>query len=170
MRKFLPEQRLAAFELQQLLFDYAAELDLNQCRNADRFYVEDGEFVPGSSPLNGREAIAEFYARRNESAGRLLKDGIRTARHTFVNVRVHLAGEDEAIILCTQVNYAGEGEAPVLGLQGPGIIADCHIDCRREPDGTWRFARFAAVPALIGEDGFMVKMMAEAELVAEQEG
>ncbi len=90
------------------------------------------------------------------------KDGERTGRHIFTNVRVvfDAADADRATIHFTNTNFAGEGPAPVQGLGSPSAIADGVMECRREPDGHWLFTLFAPKQALIGEDDFMKLMLA----------
>ncbi len=160
MRKFDIEKLVTAYELEQLLYDFAADLDFNDSRNVQAFYTEDAVFKAGNNPVVGRDAIVKFYENRNENVRNLQKDGARTGRHTFLNVRVIIEDADNAAILFTNVNYAGEGKAPVTGLVGPSMIADCRMTCKRQPDGNWLFSEFAPSSALIGEDDFMKKMLA----------
>ena len=50
MRKFSVDEMLTAFQLEQMLYDYIEELDLNGSKNAGAFFTEDGAFVtPGGS-------------------------------------------------------------------------------------------------------------------------
>ena len=58
------------------------------------------------------------------------------------------------------INYASEGKAPAQGLKGPSPIADCIMECRRQPDGGWKFSGFHPVQALLGESDFMQKRLA----------
>ena len=161
MRSFTPEQMLIAFTLEQRLYDFIAEMDLRDYANIGDFYTEDCEFQAGPNLIKGRDAIVGFYAVRNENVAKYQKDGARTGRHTFVNVRC-VFGDDpaRATLHFTNVNYAGEGKAPVSGLQGPSMIADCRMECRIDTDGSWRFSGFYPSSALVGEDDFMKKMLA----------
>jgi SnoaL-like domain len=159
MRKFDTEKLVTAYELEQLLYDFAAELDFNDSRNIQAFYTEDAVFIAGANRIVGRDAITSFYEQRNQNVAKYQKDGARTGRHTFLNVRVFVEDENNARILFTNLNFAGEGKAPVTGLKGPSMIADCRMNCRRQPDGSWLFSEFAPSAALIGEDDFMKKML-----------
>ena len=136
MRKFTPEQMLAAFELQQMLYDFAYELD-HGAKDVGRFYAEDGAFRTGGISVEGRAGIQGFYDKRNENVKKYQKDGERTGRHIFTNVRVvfDAADADRATIHFTNTNFAGEGPAPVQGLGSPSAIADGVMEGRREPDG-----------------------------------
>lgn len=159
MRKFTTDQMLTAYQLEQLLYDFAQELDLNNGENAGQFYTEDAAFITGAGPIEGRAAIQGFYNKRNENVAKYQKDGHRTGRHTFLNVRVHVHDAHNATLYFTNVNYAGEGKPPVSGLQGPSAVADCRMECKRQTDGNWLFSEFAPFQALLGEDDFMKKML-----------
>ncbi|RZK02824.1 MAG: hypothetical protein EOO76_05210 [Novosphingobium sp.] len=161
MRKFTAEQLHAAFELQQMLYDFAYELD-HGSEKVGRYYAEDGAFRTGGINVEGRAAIQGFYDTRNENVKKYQKDGQRTGRHIFTNVRVVFdeADADKATIHFTNINYAGEGPAPVQGLGSPSAIADGLMECRRQADGHWLFTLFAPKQALIGEDDFMKLMLA----------
>ena len=162
MRKFTPEEMLTAFQLEQMLYDYIEELDLNNSRNAGSFYTEDGAFVTPGGSFVGPAAIQAFYDKRNENVAKFQKDGQRTGRHTFLNVRCHIHDGDNATLLFTNVNYAAEGPAPATGLKGPSAVADCSMKYRRQPDGSWLFSEFKPSQALLGEDDFMKLMLSMA--------
>lgn len=161
MRKFTPEQMLAAFELQQMLYDFAYELD-HGAKDVGRFYAEDGAFRTGGINIEGRAALQGFYDKRNENVKKYQKGGERTGRHIFTNVRVVFDEADaaKATIHFTNMNFAGEGPAPVQGLGSPSAIADGVMECSRGSDGHWLFTLFAPKQALIGEDDFMKLMLA----------
>ena len=161
MRSFTPEQMLTSFTLEQLLYDFIHEMDINNYADIGDYYTQDGEFQAGPNLIKGRDAIVGFYAVRNENVAKYQKDGARTGRHTFLNFRC-IFGDDptRATLTFTNVNYAGEGKAPVPELGGPSMIADCRMECRLDDDGHWRFSGFYPSAALVGEDDFMKKMLA----------
>ena len=162
MRKFTVDEMLIAFELEQMLYDYIEELDLNGSKNAGRFYTEDGAFVTPGGSFVGPAAIQAFYDKRNENVAKYQKDGQRTGRHTFLNVRCHIHDAHNATLLFTNVNYAAEGAAPATGLVGPSAVADCSMKYRRQTDGNWLFLEFKPSQALLGEDDFMKLMLSMA--------
>lgn len=161
MRKFTPDQMLAAFELEQLLYDFAYEID-HGAKNVGQFYAEDGAFRTGGVAAEGPAGVQAFYDNRNAAVKQHQKGGERTGRHVFTNVRVVFDESDanKATMYFTNINYAGEGPAPVQGLGSPSAIADGLMECRRGSDGHWAFTLFAPKQALIGEDDFMKLMLA----------
>jgi hypothetical protein len=162
MRKFTAEQMLAAFELEQMLYDFAYEIDLNGAKDVGRFYTEDGAFRTGGVNVQGRAALQGFYDNRNAAVKQHQKGGERTGRHIFTNVRAVFDAADatKATLTFTNINFAGEGPAPVQGLGSPSAIADGVFECQRQADGHWLFTLFAPKQALIGEDDFMKLMLA----------
>ncbi len=159
MRRFTVEEMLTAYQLEQLLYDFVEELDLGGSKDAGRFFTENGAFVTPGGTIQGRMAIQAFYDRRNENVAKYQKDGQRTGRHTFLNVRCHLHGAGNATLFFTNVNYAREGGAPAEELAGPSAVADCSMKCERQPDGTWLFSEFRPSQALLGDDDFMKLML-----------
>ena len=163
MRKFTADQMLTAFELEQMLYDFAHEIDHNGAQDVGRFYTEDGAFRTGGVNIQGRPALQGFYNNRNAAVKQHQKGGERTGRHVFTNVRVvfDAADANKATLTFTNINYAGEGPAPVnVGQMSPSAIADGLFECARQPNGHWLFTLFAPKQALIGEDDFMKLMLA----------
>lgn len=163
MRNYTLDQLLVAYELEQRLYDFAEEIDINGAGDVGEFYTEDAVFHAGPNQICGREAIVQFYRTRNENVAKYQKDGARTGRHTFLNVRAFIKDENTATLKFLNVNYAGEGKPPVQGLKGPSAVADCRMECRREADGAWRFTEFAPFQALMGEDDFLRLMLSLAK-------
>lgn len=159
MRKFTIDEMLTAFQLEQMLYDFIEELDLGGSKDVGRFYTENGVFQAGPVKVEGRAAIQGFYDNRNANVAKYQKDGARTGRHTFINVRCHIHDADNATLKFTNVNYAREGNAPATGLQGPSAVADCEMKCERQGDGQWLFSEFKPSQALLGEDDFMKLML-----------
>src|SRR5882672_4821131 len=119
MNNLTPDAALIAMQLQQLLMEFAHEVDLNSGKNIGAFYTEDGAFLLGDFAYRGRAAIIKFYTDR---AARVLveeKDGVRTGRHTFINVRASVADSNNATLNFISAHYSGGGKPPVPNLKGP---------------------------------------------------
>jgi hypothetical protein len=154
MRRFDPDSALSAIELQQLVADWSHELDANGGLAVMQLCTEDCNYIVGGNSFRGRAAVRKFYVDRGERVRTQQKDGVRTQRHTISNLRISLQDEARADLEFTIVNYSGEGKAPVFGLAGPSIVADCRMHCRREADG-WRIAEFSSEPIFVGNDPFL---------------
>src|SRR6187402_445824 len=136
MPKMDAEKLLAAYEVERLIYEFAAELD-HDAHNITDLYTEDADFIVAGNTLSGHAAIAKFYTDRNERVRTQQKDGARTGRHTFLNVRVDVHDSDTATAYFINVNYTGEGKAPIMDLVGPNMVSDCRMKFRRQADG-WR--------------------------------
>lgn len=154
MAKFNQETAMIAVELQQLVSEFAYEVDTNGGLDITRFYAEDGAFAVGDFLHKGHEAISKFYSERAKRIPDSHKDGIRVSTHMFLNMRVTVHDADTATVKFTNINFAGEGHPPVIGAIEPSMITDCFMDFRREADGNWRITLFSGKPLFVGNDPF----------------
>jgi uncharacterized protein (TIGR02246 family) len=139
--KFNLEQALVVAEVQQLINDWANELDGNNGLNIAGLVTEDCVYVVGGSSREGRSAVEKFYqerlARLSAQPG-----GLPTQRHTLSNLRTTFHGSDAVSITFTLVYFTTAGMASGLNHADPAAVADVRMDCRRDSDGHWRIAKF----------------------------
>ncbi|MDB5970394.1 MAG: hypothetical protein JWQ90_2844 [Hydrocarboniphaga sp.] len=154
MPQFDPESAAIAFQLQQLVSEFAHEIDSNNGLNIADLYTTDGVFFVGDTPYKGHEVITKFYTDRLARIPSQHKDGVRVGAHTFLNMRVAIKDKQNATVFFTNVSYAGEGQPPVRMTITPAMITRCHMDFRLEPDGQWRIAAFIGKPLFVGDDPF----------------
>jgi hypothetical protein len=147
-------------ELQQFLAEFWDELDKGGLE-ITRFYFSDGVFVAGDKTFTGHADIQSFYVDRAERVRTQQEGGVRTARHTFVNLRISLDDNDRATLNFMNITYAGAGSPPVQGLGGPSGISDCRMICERDTDGRWRLRLFAGAAIFLGNDSFVNKIALE---------
>jgi hypothetical protein len=143
MTNLIVETALTAMQLQQLLMEFAHELDFNSGLKVGELYTEDGTFILRDSVYRGRRAIIKFY---KDYAARVIaeeKDGVRTQRHSFVNIRASVEDSNHATLHFISLNYSAGGKVPVPNLTGPRTLIDCYMKCRRGTDGRWRIAEFS---------------------------
>jgi hypothetical protein len=162
MNDLSSDTALIFLQLQQLLMEFAHEVDLNSGQNIGAFYTEDGSFLVGDFAYRGREAVKGFYRDRAERVKKEEKDGTRTGRHTFVNLRADVKDANNATLYCISVHYSAGGKPPIPNLKGPTTIADVTMICRRETDGKWRIVQFDGRPIFLGGDQFLNKMLVKA--------
>ena len=159
MRKFDQQSAIIAIELQQMLMEFALELDTNNGLNITEFYTADGGFAVGDFVHKGHTAIRKFYTDRLERARTTAKDGIRVSAHTFNNFRVSIQDPNNATIYFVNVNFGGEGPPPIVGPLAPAMVTNCSMVCRREADGIWRITWFGGTPVFVGVDPFVNKSL-----------
>jgi SnoaL-like domain len=155
MPRFTQETAVSAAEIEQLINEWGAVLDLDNCVGVTALCTDDCEYHVGGSVLTGHAAIDAFYAARNERVSTLQKDGIRTQRHTISGFRYTFHTSDHATVRFALVNYSKEGKPPALDLVGPTIVADCRMEFKRGADREWRISLFDSTPVFIGNDPFL---------------
>ena len=154
MRKFDLEAAASVIAVEQVILDWAYELDVNNGDNITDLLTEDCNYSVGGSNIIGHAGIAQFYAARNERVRTQQKDGVRTQRHGVTSLRVVIKDKTNAKANFIIINFSGEGKPPLLSATTPTIVADCQMDCRREGD-VWRIASFASQPIFVGNDPFL---------------
>jgi uncharacterized protein (TIGR02246 family) len=141
LAKFDMQQALAVVEIQQLISDWAHELDVHNGLHVGELVTEDCTYGVGGTPREGRAAIERFYKDRLERLS-AQPEGAPTHRHTLSNLRVDFRALDEASITFTLIYFTTAGMASGLKHADPAAVADVRMDCRREREGRWLIARF----------------------------
>jgi ketosteroid isomerase-like protein len=152
MRTFSKDAAAAAVELEQLAMDYWRDIDFNDARNLHDFYTEDCTFAAGENTYRGRNGIKAFY-----EIARVAKVGM-TTRHSMTNLHVAVHDGNRATLEFIIMSYRGAGKLPITGLQGPALVSDGRMECRREADGKWRITAFSGAPVFMGNDPVLEKM------------
>lgn len=143
MRKFDQESVEIAIELQQLLADFARDLDANSCLGIADFDSEDGhgaigDFVHESCPPTRMDSQA--------------KESVRARGHNFVNVRIHVEDANNAVAYFTNVSYANGAQSSRRGAISASAITSCEMTLQRDLRGHWRIQEFAGTPISVGDD------------------
>jgi ketosteroid isomerase-like protein len=139
--KFNMEQLLAVAEVQQLINDWAHELDVHNGLHISDLVTEDCNYVVGGAPRHGRTAVRTFYQERLERLS-AHPGGVPTQRHMLSNLRTSFRGAGEVSITFTLLYFTSAGMASGVNHADPAAVADVRMDCRRDDDGQWRIAMF----------------------------
>ena len=141
MAKLSMEQALAVAEVQQLIHDWAHDLDVYNGLHVSGLVTGDCIYTVGGAPRQGRVAVEKFYqdrlARLSAQPG-----GAPTQRHTLSNLRVNFRSDSEVSITFSLVYFTTAGMASGLNHADPAAVADVRMNCRRDDDGHWRIAMF----------------------------
>jgi ketosteroid isomerase-like protein len=135
------EQALAVVSIQQLINDWAHELDVNNGLNISGLVTEDCAYAVGGAPRKGRAEIGKFYQERLERLS-ARPEGVPTQRHTLSNLRVGFRSTEEVSITFSLVYFTTAGMASGSNHADPAAVADVRMDCRRDGEGQWRIAMF----------------------------
>ena len=141
MAKFNIEQALAVTEVQQLINDWAHELDVNNGLQISGLVTADCVYTVGGASRQGRAAVEQFYQERLKRLS-AQPQGVPTQRHTLSNLRVAFRSAGEVSITFTLIYFTTAGMASGLNHADPAAVADVRMDCRRDDDGHWRIAMF----------------------------
>jgi hypothetical protein len=154
MRRFTPESAAAVVELEQMILDWCREIDFNGGRKATEYFTEDCVAESGAISFRGHAGVKKYYGDRLDFIRANQKDGVRTTRHTVLNLHTSVADKDHATVNCYIITFGGEGKPPVMSGTAPITISDTQLDCVRGADGNWRIAKFTASPSFVGSEGF----------------
>jgi hypothetical protein len=141
MARFDMEQTMAIAAVQQLINDWANELDLNNGLEIPELLTADCVYMLGATPYHGPAAVGTFYRERLARLS-AQPDGVPTQRHILSNLRSSFTSADAVSITFSLVYFTTAGMASGLNHADPAAVADVRMDCRREADGHWRIAMF----------------------------
>ncbi len=147
MAKFDMEQAVAVVAVQQLINEWAHELDVNNGLGIAGLITEDCAYVVGGALRQGRAEVEKFYQER---LVRLAAEpgGVPILRHVLCNPRVSFRSADDVSIEFGLVYFSTAAIAMGLTAPDPLAVADVSMDCRRGADGDWRISSFDSVQTL----------------------
>lgn len=120
---------------EELIYEYCRRVDFGRAGEIAALFTEDGQWRGTDLELNGREAIRDWFQRR-EGVTR------RVSRHVCTNVAVRILNASEAESLCYMINYRHDRAEGDLALpvpaEVPKYIGELRDRFERTPDG-WRF-------------------------------
>jgi hypothetical protein len=141
LAKFTVEQAQTSAAVQQLINDWATELDINNGLNVSGLVTEDCNYSVGGTPRLGRAAVAGFYQERLKRLS-AQPDGPPTQRHILSNLRLNFRNADQVSITFSLVYFTTAGMKSGLNHADPAAVADVRMDCRRDQAGEWLIAMF----------------------------
>jgi len=135
------EQSLVIASVQQLINDWAHELDINNGLKIAALVTEDCLYTVGGTLRQGRAAVELFYQERLKRLS-AQPDGVPTQRHMLSNLRVDFRTGAEVSITFSLLYFTTAGMKSGLNHADPAAVADVRMDCRRDADGHWRISKF----------------------------
>lgn len=139
MAKFDMEQTMAVVAVQQLINDWAYDLDFHDNANVGRVITDDVSYNVGGALREGRAAVEAFYGSRRETLK--ASTGSRPVmRHVNTNFRTSFVSADEVSVTFSLVFWTTE--VPGLNPTDVVAVADVWMTCRRGTDGDWKIAKF----------------------------
>lgn len=120
------------FALQDLNAAYAYLLDHGRIDELVDLFTDDAVYSHGERRSEGRRAIHAFFRARADA-------GVRTCRHLFTGLMVHIESESSARGSSVGTTFAFDGPPPVTPAT-PYLVADFDDVYRLCVDGKWRIA------------------------------
>ena len=149
MAKFTVEEATAWVAIQQLINEWARELDVNNGLNIGALVTEDCDYTVRGVARGKRSEVEAFYkGRLSEFEG-----DPPILRHVQTNLVVTFSSADEAAIAFTLVYFTTAIVAAGASEADPCAVADVKMTCRRCDDGHWRIAMFDSVQSLVRKFG-----------------
>ncbi len=139
--KFTLEQAADVLAVQQVINDWAHDLDLHDGLHVADLLTEDCLYVVGGASRQGRDSVMAFYTERKARL-EALPEGIPVMRHAVSNFRVSFRNADDASVTFTLIFFSTMGQPSGLDHADPAAVADVRMDCQRGADGHWRIAMF----------------------------
>ena len=123
MAKFSMDQARAVVEVEQLINDWAHELDIHNGLHMPSLVTEDCTYTVGGMPRHGRAGVEKFYQER---LARLSAQpaGVPTHRHALSNLRVSFRSASEVSITFTLIYFTTAGMASGTNHADPAAVAE----------------------------------------------
>lgn len=141
MAKFTTEQATAYVAIQQLIHDWATELDIDNGAGIEHLVTEDVRYHLGPMVKEGRAEVIEFYRARLERLG-ATAEGVPVHRHALSNLRVFFEAPDHARITFGLIYFSTLGQASGQDHADPAAFADVRMEVKADADGDWRISFF----------------------------
>lgn len=141
MAKFTAEQAIAYVSIQQLIHDWADEMDINNGLKMADLVTADCHYTVRGVPRLSRDEVVEFYRGRLAEL-EATPAGVWEHRHILSNLRADFHSDDHAAIEFKLVYFLSAGATPGLQHADPAAVADVRMEVRCEADGHWRISRF----------------------------
>ncbi|MET8652404.1 nuclear transport factor 2 family protein [Nocardia aurea] len=146
MVKFDLEQAASAIAIQQLVHEWAHELDVNNgLVGMGELLVEDVRYNVGGTVRQNRDEVLQFYKDRYARL-EATEEGVPFHRHTLHNLRVDFGGANSATIDFGLAYFTTAGVAAKQEQTDTALVADVHMEVRRDEEGEWRISLFDSAP------------------------
>jgi ketosteroid isomerase-like protein len=116
--------------LEDLNTAFTYHLDHNRIDDLVALFTEDAIYTHDTRRSQGRQQIRALFVGRTATK-------IRTARHLYTGLRIHIEGELQATGTSVCMTFASDGPPPIQPAT-PYLVADFEDRYRLCADGQWR--------------------------------
>jgi SnoaL-like domain len=143
MANFSNEQTMAVLSVQQLLADWAWDLDMHQCANVGKLVTEDVVYNVAGAARVGRKAVEDFYRHEFAKFG---TGPFPVMRHVISNFRTQFHDARRVSVTFHLIYWTTAATTPTPA--DIVAVADVHMDCTRASDDDWKISRFDSAQPL----------------------
>ncbi|MDE2597540.1 MAG: nuclear transport factor 2 family protein [Sphingomonadales bacterium] len=148
MARFTPEQVHSIVEINQLISDWAVEMDIANGTGMADLLTDDVNYTVRGIARIGKAEVVKFYEGRLAELG-ATPAGVPVHRHALCNLRVAFRSAGDAGITFSLIYFTEMVKGLGADCADPFSYADVVMDVRREGDGHWRISRFDSVPTFV---------------------
>lgn len=148
MARFTPAQAHSVTEINQLISDWAVEMDIANGTGMADLLTDDVSYTVRGVARIGRGEVVKFYETRLADLG-ATPAGVPVHRHALCNLRVQFRSDSDAAITFSLIYFNDMVKGMGADLADPFSYADVQMDVRRESDGHWRISRFDSAPVFL---------------------
>ena len=148
MAKFEVSQVADVLAINQLINEWATELDINNGLEMANLLTDDCAYTVRGAPRSGPAEVVAFYTGRKAELA-ATEAGVPIHRHALSNLRVSFSGADSAKMEFGLIYFTEVVKGLGADVADPFSFADVSMDARRCADGHWRIARFDSAPVFI---------------------
>lgn len=145
MAKVDPARVADILSVQQLINEWADELDIRNGLSITDLLCEDVNYTVRGGARHNRDEVLAFYRQRFAEL-EATPAGVPVHRHAVINLRTQFRSGDEVTCRFGMIYFSAMGMASGTDHADPALVADVEMDCRRCADGHWRIARFDSAP------------------------
>jgi ketosteroid isomerase-like protein len=136
--KFNIEQAVAFAAVQELINEWAHDLDIHNGLHVADLVTDDCIYGVGETQVHGRAGVEKNYRDRLTRLS-ATPQGVPTMRHMISNLCLTFRKADEVSITFSLLFFTSASGSTV---SDPAAVADVRMDCRKEADEHWRIAKF----------------------------
>jgi hypothetical protein len=148
MAKFEASQAADVLAVQQVIHEWASELDVGNGLDIAQYLTDDCRYTVRGGQRTSAAEVVEFYKGR-KAEFEATPDGVPIHRHALSNMRVYFNGPDQANAKFGLVYFTAVVKGLGADIADPFSFADVDMDVRRCADGHWRIARFDSAPVFV---------------------
>lgn len=149
MARFDAHQAADVLAIQQVINEWATDLDITNGENMADLLTQDCAYNVRAVWREGREAVVQFYKDRKAELA-ATPAGVPIHRHALSNYRVDFVTADHAKVGFSLIYFTTAGSSLGTATADPFSYADVFMECRRDPaDGHWRISRFDSNPVFV---------------------